>query len=165
MSSDGAQNPVSSKMRKVFVHASPEDDLLQTAWVMRLARVRHLAVLDDAKLVGVLSYRDVLEHQGSPTRESAADRCDALKSLHVSDVMRRAVHSIAPHASLGEAAQQLLLYKIGFLPVVSSEEGTQRMVGLLSESDLLAAAYVPHLDAQTLEPCAPSLYPSAKLVR
>jgi CBS domain-containing protein len=154
MSSDGALKPVSSRMRKAFIHASPADDLLQTAWVMQIARVRHLPVLEDAKLVGVLSYRDVLEHSASPTGENAAERRDPLKTLHVSDVMHKRVHSIAPQASLGEAAQLMLLYKIGFLPVVAPEEGAQRMVGLLSESDLLAAAYVPHLDARTLEPCA-----------
>jgi len=58
--------------------------------------------------------------------------------------MSRDVATIAPGATLGEAAALLLGRRIGCLPVVKPD-GT--LVGLVTETDLLRAAFLPEEDA------------------
>ena len=153
MSESIARASVAENMRSVFIHAEAGDNLLQVAQVMQVARIRHLPVLRDGVLVGILSHRDVLEYSASPLDGTLAERLEPLRSIPVTRVMHTGVHGIAPDATLAEAAREMLRYKIGCLPVVLAESAGDRMVGLLTESDLLAAAYLPRVDARTLEPC------------
>jgi len=139
-------------MRSEFIHAEPGDSLLQAAQIMQLARIRHLPVLETGRLVGLISHRDILEHTEPCLEGSEVERRALLRDIPVSRVMHTAVHCVAPEASLAEAAEKLLRYKIGCLPVVVSSEAGPRMVGLITESDLLGAAYLPAFDARTLEP-------------
>ena len=81
------------------------------------------------------------------------ERTDELRHTPVSAVMHRAVYSIGTGASLCEAAHEMLRYGIGFLPVVVPTDAGSKMVGLITESDLLTAAYVPRFDGGTRERC------------
>jgi len=112
-------------------------DLMIADDVMRLSRIRHLPVVEDDSddLAGILSSRDLL--QGALSRavgygERARQRL--MGTLVVKEVMTTDPVTIAPDASLREAARVMLDRKIGCLPVV--EDG--RLVGLLTESDMLA---------------------------
>ena len=86
------------------------------------AGVRHLPVLGPgARLVGVLSDRDLLRDPEAPT---------------VADAMHSPALAAAPDATLHAAAQVMLDARVGCLPVVD-EDGT--VVGILTRSDLLRA--------------------------
>jgi CBS domain-containing protein len=148
-----ARERVADRMRTVFIHAEVDETLLQVAGIMQLARIRHLPVLDKGLLVGILSHRDVLEFAQPPLQvNDSAGRRAHLARIPVARVMRSSVHGVSPDATLAEAAEEMLRYKIGCLPVVvPGEEGGRRMVGLITESDLIAAAYLPRFDARTLE--------------
>ena len=61
------------------------------------------------------------------------------RAVDVAEVMTREVETIAPDAPLGVAASRLTGPRIGCLPVVRAD-GV--MVGLVTETDLLAAAYL-----------------------
>ena len=50
-------------------------------------------------------------------------------------------YSIVPDATLSEAASRLELLRVGCLPVVVPAESGLQLVGLLTELDLLRAAY------------------------
>jgi CBS domain-containing protein len=58
----------------------------------------------------------------------------------VAEFMNAAVETVAPETSLGVAAGSMIRNKIGCLPVVR-DEGI--MIGLVSVSVLLIAAYLP----------------------
>jgi CBS domain-containing membrane protein len=135
-----AEQTVSTAMRREFAALNLEDRVDLADSVMRLGRVRHLPVLDAAgHVVGVVSNRDLLEASlSSVLTLGPAERHAFLRSVPVADVMTRAVETIAPGALLATAASRMLSHKIGCLPVVDPE-GV--MVGLLTESDLLAIAY------------------------
>ncbi len=111
------------------------DELSVADDLMRMARIRHLPVLDDdGEVVGIVSQRDLF--RGALARalgygERAQDRI--LGMLVVKEVMTNNPLTIAPDASVSEAARQMLERKIGCLPVV---EGG-RLVGILTESDLV----------------------------
>jgi acetoin utilization protein AcuB len=138
-------------MRRSFIHAAPEEPLWQVAQLMQVARIRHLPVLEGECLVGVVSYRDLIEEAGPLDVRSLIERREHLRSVPVSKVMRRALHTADIEDTLSSAAEQMLRYKIGCLPVLEQTPSGVRVVGLITESDLLAAAYLPRTDPRTLE--------------
>jgi len=89
---------------------------------MKSARVRHLVVVDDGRVIGVLSQRDL-----GGTRE------ESLPAGSVQSVMHSHVVVAAPETSVREAANLLRGYNIGCLPVVEGK----KLVGIVTTSDLL----------------------------
>jgi CBS domain-containing protein len=108
--------------------------------IMRLGRVRHVLVVNEAgDLEGVVSQRDLfhgglLKALGYGTRAKE----HALDTLLVKEAMGT---TTTPDASLQSAARLMAERKIGCLPVL--EAG--RVVGILTEGDfvLLAAGQKP----------------------
>jgi len=138
---------VASMMRKHFVSVSPADSLLDADRIMRLARIRHLPVVEDGLLVGVLSHRDVLDASIARLEKAdGAERMDHLRGLAVASVMHREPYTAIETTTLGEAARRMLRLKIGFLPIVRQGRKGSCLVGLITESDLLSAAYAPDFD-------------------
>jgi CBS domain-containing membrane protein len=143
---------VRTRMRESFISAAPEDVLWHVAQLMQLARIRHLPVMDGARLVGVVSHRDVLGVSGPAGGGTARGRHERLHGTPVASVMCAPVHTVGPEDTLSTAAERMLRFKIGCLPVLERDaSGEERVVGLITESDLLAAAYLPRIDARTLE--------------
>jgi len=137
---DARETPVSDVMQPDFMHLSPDDGLDFVEEIMDLGRVRHFPVLSDGRLVGIVSQRDLLA--ASLTRVLDFDgphRRAFLHSVKVSEVMTEKVRSVAPDTPLAEVARLFGRHKIGCVPVVDDEG---QMVGLVTESDLLAHAYL-----------------------
>ncbi|HEY2385508.1 MAG TPA: CBS domain-containing protein [Candidatus Binatia bacterium] len=112
-----------------------EDDHLDVAdGVMRFSRVRHIPVVSDGEVVGIVSQRDlfragissVLAFRGKAEREWLA-------KISIDEVMTAPVFTIGPDESVQSAVAIMLNKRIGCLPVV---EGG-KLVGILSESDCL----------------------------
>ncbi len=137
---DLATIPVSSVMRSEFASLREDDRLDLADQVMRLGRIRHLPVVDrDGRLSGIVSNRDLLAASlTSVLNFDATQRRDFLHSIDVTEVMVRDVETVTPETSLAAAARRLLERKVGCLPVI---DATGIMVGLITETDLLAAAY------------------------
>lgn len=114
------------------------NDSLEVAHdLMALARIRHLPVVEDGRVVGVVSERDVLRRAlASSLGYGEKARKALLRSVLVKEVMSEPAVTIAPEAGLEQAIQTLLERKIGCLPVVSAGA----LVGVLTESDVLAWA-------------------------
>jgi CBS domain-containing protein len=136
-----ASLPVSRIMRSEFASLRADDRLDFVEQVMKLGRVRHLPVLDAAGcLVGIVSQRDLLRASLTSVLERpVGERRTFLRSVDVAEVMTREVQTVSPETPLGVAASRMVGRKIGCLPVVR-EDGMP--VGLLTETDLLVAAYV-----------------------
>lgn len=125
-------------MRTQFVTVDKGGRIDLADRLMRLARIRHLPVLEDERVVGILSNRDLLVSSLSKVLKFGdVERHALLHAVDVSEVMTRDPVTIGPDASLTEAARELVTRKIGCL-LVQDAEGTA--VGLLTETDLLRAA-------------------------
>lgn len=96
---------------------------------MTTAHTRHLPVLHDGKLVGMLSERDILDYRARRDFDEEWWRAPA------SAAMRAPAQTAGPDDSLTEAAGRMAISKIGALPIV--QLGT--LIGLVTVTDVLAA--------------------------
>ena len=132
-------SPVELVMQREFASVRSDERLDFVDDVMALGRVRHMPVVDDGKLVGIVSQRDLLAASLSRVLDfDSQERRTFLRSIDVREVMAGRPITVAPSATLAEAAALLLRHKIGCLPVVGP--GGEAL-GLVTETDLLRAAY------------------------
>ncbi len=96
--------------------------------------VRHLPVIDDGSLVGILSDRDLagLRHHAPNDRGSS----DASPSPRVGDVMSSDVVSVAPETEVKALIEQMLEAKIGAIVVVDPRDDS--LVGIVSYVDVMS---------------------------
>ncbi len=114
---------VANRMSKNPQTASPRDTLAEAEAKMHAGNFRHLPVVADGKLVGMLSDHDIRQHQGH------------LKDTRVTGALTENPITVTPDTSLEEAAEILLERKIGGLPVVANE----KLVGMITTTDILSA--------------------------
>jgi len=104
---------------------------------IRLARergVRHLPVVEEGKLVGIVSDRDLKQAMASPaTGLEVHELKYLLDRLAVREIMTRAVITIEPTAPVEEAARLMVAERISALPVMDGD----RLIGIVTETDVL----------------------------
>jgi CBS-domain-containing membrane protein len=124
-----------SDIMTVEVTTLGRNDSLQVAKdIMTLGRVRHFPVVDEGKVVGVVSQRDLYKASlGSVMKYGEKAQRAFAEGIAIKEVMNSPVMTIAPHASVQEAARLMMEKKIGCLPVL---EGP-KLVGIVTETDML----------------------------
>jgi acetoin utilization protein AcuB len=126
---------VSDVMTREVRTLGPNQRLSVADELMKQGRFRHVVIVDEGRVVGMVSRRDIFHGalawslgQGRKAHETL------LTATPAKDVMASDVVTIDPGASLGEAAALLRQHQIGCLPVVAGDE----LVGILTEGDFLA---------------------------
>jgi CBS domain-containing protein len=104
--------------------------------LMQQRKVRHLPVLRDGCLVGMVSDRDIRLVLPSPATSLAVwEIRHLLDKLTVGEMMTGFVMTTVPDCLMIEAVGRMLEHRVGALPVV---EG-RRVVGILTRTDVLRA--------------------------
>lgn len=155
---------VSEWMTPAPITVTPSTAVPKIQGLMRHRRIRHLPVLEDDRLVGIITDRDVRTVDPSPaTSLGPGERHYLFDRLTVRAVMTRPVITVTPGDSLAEAVRLMLENRIGCLPVLED----QRLVGILTQVDLLRA-FSTTLGVQAGRPPrpadAPLMEPSADRV-
>jgi len=123
-------------MKKHPITITPRASILEAWRLMKEHHFRHLPVVEEGKLVGIITDRDIRQALPAPGATLSVHKLrECLDQRTVGETMTTQVVTIAPEASVKEAARLLLEHRIGGLPVVSGEE----LVGIITEADLLRA--------------------------
>lgn len=112
-------------MSRLPVTVRDTDDVMLALQLMAWAEIRHLPVLHDERLVGVVSERDLLANRSS--------------NPPVAEVMTAPAQVAGPDDDVAEAARRMVGARLGCLPVV--ERG--RLVGMITVTDLVALHGAP----------------------
>lgn len=110
------------------------DDLRLADDTMTERRIRHIPVLEEGKIVGVVTQRDVFKAQMSSTMGYGEKGQRAfLHTVPVKEIMTHPVVTVTPETPVTEAIDLLLTQGIGCLPVVQDE----RLIGIVTKTNLL----------------------------
>jgi acetoin utilization protein AcuB len=123
---------VKDSMTQRVVVFSPETTAAEALALCRERRIRHLPVLEEGRLAGIVSDRDL--RSAAPALGDPG-RAAVLEKIRLSEVMSREVVTARPDDPIEEAANRMREKRIGCLPVV--EDGT--LVGILTSSDVMEA--------------------------
>jgi CBS domain-containing protein len=131
---NGKEGVVKEIMMGSPVTLRPEDTLDLANDVISLGRIRHIPVLEDGRLVGLLSERDLMGRAvpaifGLKQKNKSA----LLKSYRIKDFMKKKVVTVSPETPIKDAARLMAEKKIGCVPVVSNGS----LVGLVTTTDVL----------------------------
>ncbi len=99
------------------------EKLAKAKALMDYGRFRRLPVMENGKMIGIITERDIRSHSGY------------LDSTQVDAAMTPDPMSVTPRTSVEDAVRLMLKHKIGGLPVVEDGE----LVGIVSTSDILRA--------------------------
>ncbi|HNT73245.1 MAG TPA: CBS domain-containing protein, partial [Methanothrix sp.] len=110
--------------------ATPSDRLIHVRRVMLDRDVGRLPVMENGKLVGIVSERDVAKSLRAFRDLVPSSQQEArIKNLLVSDVMTRSVKSIMIDTPLEEARKTMLVEDLGGMPVLNQNN---ELVGMLT---------------------------------
>ncbi len=126
------------------VVVSPNTPVLEAQRLMRDRKIRRLPVVDRGKLVGIVTYRDLME--ASPSSASSLSIHEMhylLSKLEVKDVMAKDLVVVSPDDSAEHAVLLGAEKGVGALPVVHKG----KLVGIATEADIVRA-YLTMLGAR-----------------
>ncbi len=110
--------------------ATPSDRLIHVRRVMLDQDVGRLPVMENGKLVGIISERDLAKSLRAFKELVPSNQQESrIKNLLVSDVMSRDVKSIRIDTLLEEARQKMLEEDLGGMPVLNQNN---ELVGMLT---------------------------------
>lgn len=120
-------------MTKKVITISPDDSLIDAAVLLKEKKIKHLPIVKDGRLVGILSDRDIKEY--SPSKSTSLDVFEIrylLGKTKCGDIGKTNVITTDPDTPIEEAAILMIDHNIGCLPVI--EKG--KLVGIISDKDL-----------------------------
>jgi CBS domain-containing protein len=128
-------------MSAELITITPEQDLGIALALMHEFGIRRLPVLegDTTTLIGLITIRDIRAAINAPfLREDDAKVIERLESIPVREIMSTELIFIAPNATVGDAAREMVSHKVDGLPVVDLDaSGNATLVGLITAHDLL----------------------------
>jgi acetoin utilization protein AcuB len=113
---------------------SSDTTLPEAHRIMKENHIRRLPVVDDGRLVGIVTWGDIREASASDcTSLDVFELVYLLDTLPVRHFMTRNPVTVTPITPIARAAQLMLEHKIGGLPVVDHRG---KLVGIITESDI-----------------------------
>ncbi len=125
---------LSKRMTPNPIIVSPTTTVIDAAELMRTNNIRRLPVVENGKLVGIVTDRDLRQVSASPaTSLSIYELNYLLAKMMVKDVMQKKVITIQEEATIEEAALLMYNNKIGGLVVVNDQN---KVSGIITETDI-----------------------------
>lgn len=115
-------------MTAEVISFEPPDSLKYAQSIFEKKRFRHIPVVSQKKLVGILSDRELLQVL---VRRERGERLDLQT---VGQLMKTKILSAEPNSSLRDIAHTMLEERIGSMPVCSHQG---ELLGIITRSDIL----------------------------
>ena len=126
---------VADRMTKHPISVTSNATVGEVDRLMKKNKFHRMLIIDNGKLVGYLSDRDIMRVTPSPaTSLSKFEIRSLLDKLSVKDIMKTKVVTVNEDATIEEAALIMYQNKVGGLPVIS-EVGA--VVGIITATDIL----------------------------
>ena len=124
---------VGERMSRPVISVTPDAPINDVLAMFRKERIRRAPVMENGKLVGIVSERDLLyATPSSVTTLSVWEMHYLISKVAVKDVMAKNVITVDQDTPIEEAARIMADKKIGGVPVVSGAN----VVGIITETDL-----------------------------
>lgn len=123
------------------LHIYPTADILTALRMLNDLNVRHLLVVENGQLVGILSDRDVkslflAQIDDLANAETLADIGNALRA-RVSEYMSTDLFYVGQESEILEVIDIMLDHKVGAVPVIDADSS---VVGIVTYTDVLKEA-------------------------
>lgn len=135
-----SESMIQSHMTSSLIVMSPDMCLADAARLLRAARVTGAPVLEDKKLVGVLSRYDLLRAivsriPADASQDEVKAKLEELKAAPVRDVMKSNPVTVSPDASMIDAAKLMAEERLNRVLVTTEPGGP--LCGILSSTDVV----------------------------
>ena len=127
--------PVSVIMTKNVIKLKLSDDLTKAEELFKKNKIRHIPVVSGNKILGILSYTDLLRISFVDAVDDDAEIVDTTvyNMFTVEQVMAKKVITISPDTTIREAAEILSKNEFHALPVCEGDF----LVGIITTTDLI----------------------------
>jgi len=127
--------PVSEIMTKNIIKLNLSDELTKAEELFKKHKIRHIPVVSDNKIVGMLSYTDLLRVSYADAVEEEAENVESIvfNMFTVRQVMAKEIIVISPTTTIKETAEILSKNEFHALPVCEDEV----LVGIVTTTDLI----------------------------
>ncbi len=127
---------VRDRMSSPSITVDTKTSIAEAQGIMRQRDIRRLAVMQRGRLVGIVTWTDLMRAQPSPASTLSTWEVPALlRSATVREIMTPDPITIGPDAPIEAAAVIMRREKIGGLPVVVE----RTLLGMITESDIFEA--------------------------
>lgn len=129
------QVPVSSIMTKNIIKLNLTDDLTKAEALFISNKIKHIPVVNDCEIVGILSLNDMLRVSCTEADNEADLDLESVvfNMFTIQQVMTKNVITIKPYTTIKEAAAILVENDFHALPVCDGNN----LVGILTSTDLI----------------------------
>ena len=126
--------PISTIMSKSIIALTREDDLECAEKLFKRHNIRHIPVVSREKVIGMLSYSDLLRISFSEVSDDEHHIDSVVYNMFtIEQVMAKNITSISSNTTIKEASELLAKREFHALPVV--DDGL--LIGIVTTTDLL----------------------------
>lgn len=129
------QVPVSTIMTKNVIKLNLTDDLTKAELLFKKHHIRHIPVVSSNKIIGMLSYTDLLRISFVDAVDEEDEVVDVTvyNMFTVEQVMAKKLVTISPETTIKEVAEILSSKEFHALPVVEGD----LLVGIVTTTDII----------------------------
>ncbi len=127
--------PVSEIMTRNLIKLNLSDELTKAEELFKTDKLRHIPVVTENKIIGMLSYTDLLRVSYADVVEREADNVESIvfNMFSIRQVMTKDVVVINPETTIKETAEILSKNEFHALPVCENDN----LVGIVTTTDLI----------------------------
>ncbi|GAL68127.1 CBS domain-containing protein [Jejuia pallidilutea] len=127
--------PISMIMTEHVITLKRNDNLEKAEKLFKQYKIRHIPVVEDNTIVGMLSYSDLLRLSFADVTDDNDTAADVMvySMFTIDQIMKKKIVCVSPSNSIKEVAEILAKKEFHALPVVNNN----KLVGIVTTTDLI----------------------------